>query len=514
MVKFRMFFDSDKETKWLNQMAEQGWAMTGFFFGGYRFTKCEPGEYIYQLDMVDKIFSLPESYRQFMCEMGVEIVCFWGFWVVLRKKAEDGPFELYTDAGSSFEHYVKIRNMFQAVSMIIAASLLNTVIYGEIFKGAAGLVTILVMAVILTVFLRESMHLSGILKDLKSRLEPGQGEASSASVLRKHGGCIAVFLCCVPFLCSFLHELGHCIAVWICGGTVTGFHPFGSDAHMTYAMGLGNISRGFVDVAGTLLPLMIAAAVLLFYRSSKKRSLLNMLLLIMSAYFISPVIVWIIEPLLCLLNYFNPREDVVHFIDDTGFHPAAVALCATLVFVSMVFLFARRMLVMFDDFSKSSVRKYIILITSIVAVMDMFFLFFAFGKVPAKGDFQYTVEGRQDSILWQELDIDISQAGDYSLYLEWEIDREGVLAAVILKDEDGIYNGASASYLTLESGPFYLDSGSYTLSFYFMSCEEDWLEYCRITGRDASGLEDYSWQPDGAATVTGNYSLAPVYGRN
>ena len=514
MVKFRLFFDSDKETKWLNRMAEQGWAMTGFCAGSYRFTKCEPGEYIYQLDMVDKIFSLPESYRQFMREMGVEIVCFWGFWVVLRKKAEDGPFELYTDAGSSFEHYVKIRNMFHVASMITAASLLSGVIYGEFFIGAAGLVTALVIAVFLAVFLRESMRLSGILEDLKSRLEPGQGEAVSASALRKQGGCIAVFLCCVPFLCSFLHELGHCIAVWICGGTVTSFHPFGSDAHMTYAGGLGSLSDALVLAAGTLLPLMIAAAILLFYRSSKKRSLLNILLLIMSGQFLLPVIAWIIEPLLYLLNFVNPREDVIKFIDETGFHPAAVALCATLVFVSMVFLFAGRMLEMFDDFSKSAVRKYIILVTSIVAVMDMLFVFLAFGKVPAKGDFQYTAEGRQDSILWQELDVDISQAGDYSFYVEWEIDREGVLAAVILKDDDEVYSGASAAYLTLGSGPFYLDSGSYTLSFYFMSCEEDWLEYCRITGTDASSLEDYFWQPDGTATVTGSYSLAPVYSWN
>lgn len=512
MVKFRLFFDSDKETKWLNRMAEQGWAMTGFFAGGYRFTKCEPGEYIYQLDIVDKIFSLPESYRQFMCEMGVEIVCFWGFWVVLRKKAEDGPFELYTDAGSSFEHYVKIRNMFQAASMITASSLLSIVICGGIFKGG-GLVAALMIAVILTVFLRESMRLNGILEELKSRLEPGQGEASSASVLRKHGGCIAIFLCCVPFLSSFLHELGHCIAVWICGGTVTGFHPFGSDAHMTYT-GLGSMSCALVDVAGTILPIMIAAAVLLFYRNSKKHPLLNILLLIMSAEFLLSGIVWIIEPILCLLNFVNSREDVIHFIDHTGFHPAAVALCATFVFLSMVFLFAKRVQGMVDDFSKSAVRKYIILVTSIVAVLELFFMFISIGKAPAKGDFQYTVEGRQDSILWQELDIDVSQAGDYRFYLEWEIDREGVLAAVILKDEDGIYNGASASYIILETVPFYLDSGSYTLSFYFLSCQEDWLEYCGIVGADASDLEDFSWQPNGMATVTGRYSLTPDYSYN
>ena len=33
MIRFRLYFDKDAETKWLNEMAEQGWAMKSFFAG-------------------------------------------------------------------------------------------------------------------------------------------------------------------------------------------------------------------------------------------------------------------------------------------------------------------------------------------------------------------------------------------------------------------------------------------------------------------------------------------------
>lgn len=52
MIKFKLYFDKDAETKWLNQMAAEGWAMTGFFAGFYTFEKCEKGKYIYQVTSV------------------------------------------------------------------------------------------------------------------------------------------------------------------------------------------------------------------------------------------------------------------------------------------------------------------------------------------------------------------------------------------------------------------------------------------------------------------------------
>ena len=118
MIKFRMYYDKDKETEWLNEMCAQGWAMTNFFAGFYSFDKCQPGEYIYQVDIQDTFGKVPNDYRELMKEMDVEIIQNWGYWILLRKKAADGEFELYTDTESLIEHYSKIRKMFKGVTII------------------------------------------------------------------------------------------------------------------------------------------------------------------------------------------------------------------------------------------------------------------------------------------------------------------------------------------------------------------------------------------------------------
>lgn len=118
MKKFRFYFDKDKETVWLNEMAAKGYALTGFFAGIYSFEKTEPGEYVYQIDFNDKMFAVSDDYRSFMEETGVEIVQSWGYWVFLRKKAADGDFILYSDVDSLITHYTKIRNMFKVVTLI------------------------------------------------------------------------------------------------------------------------------------------------------------------------------------------------------------------------------------------------------------------------------------------------------------------------------------------------------------------------------------------------------------
>ncbi len=107
MLKFKLYFDNEKEAEWLNEMAAKGYALTDYWWGLYNFEKCLPGEYVYQIDIVDGFFNVDDDYRQFMEDIGVELVCMWGFWVILRKKAADGPFQLYTDVESSIEHYSK-----------------------------------------------------------------------------------------------------------------------------------------------------------------------------------------------------------------------------------------------------------------------------------------------------------------------------------------------------------------------------------------------------------------------
>lgn len=133
MIKFRLYLDKDAETKWLNKMAEKGYAMTRFAAGFYKFEKSEPGQYIYQVDFGSKFFSVTEEYREFMEAVGVEIVQTWGFWVFLRKAAAEGDFQLYTDVDSSIEHYSKIRKMLKIVGIIEILIFIS-----EVMGAAAG----------------------------------------------------------------------------------------------------------------------------------------------------------------------------------------------------------------------------------------------------------------------------------------------------------------------------------------------------------------------------------------
>ena len=118
MTKFRLYFDKDKETIWLNEMAAKGYALKNFFAGFYQFEDCEPGEYTYQIDIDSKFASVTDDYREFMEENKIEIVCLWGYWNILRKKSADGEFILYTDVDSTIEHYTKILTLFKVVTII------------------------------------------------------------------------------------------------------------------------------------------------------------------------------------------------------------------------------------------------------------------------------------------------------------------------------------------------------------------------------------------------------------
>ena len=115
MIRFRLYFDKDPETEWLNRMASDGWALKGFFAGFYSFEKCGKGEWIYQIDFGDHAYHVSDEYRELMTDLGIEIVALWGFWIILRKRAADGPFELYTDTESMIGHYRKILKMFMGV---------------------------------------------------------------------------------------------------------------------------------------------------------------------------------------------------------------------------------------------------------------------------------------------------------------------------------------------------------------------------------------------------------------
>lgn len=189
MMRFRLYFDKDKETEWLNEMSRQGYALTGLCMGFYSFERCEPGEYVYQVDFTDGFFRVSSDYREFMAEAGVELVCLWGYWVILRKRASEGAFELYTDVESSIEHYTKIRRMFKAVTCLEIICLFME-IFGAIQGSRAALCGMWLIAAFVVGFLKELMHLKEILAELRGRI--GETEECGLPGGRRK---LSLFLC-------------------------------------------------------------------------------------------------------------------------------------------------------------------------------------------------------------------------------------------------------------------------------------------------------------------------------
>lgn len=174
MIKFRLYFDKDKETEWINKLAAEGLSLTGFFAGFYNFEKCDPGKYTYQIDFGEKFFAVTDSYREFMEENNIEIVQTWGYWIILRKHTSDDKFKLYTDVDSSIEHYSKIKTMFKIVTIIELICFIM-----ECLAAAAGnnwaVFFATLIGILVLVLLRAVVNTNHIINELKER----KGEAVS-----------------------------------------------------------------------------------------------------------------------------------------------------------------------------------------------------------------------------------------------------------------------------------------------------------------------------------------------
>ena len=179
MTKFRLYFNKDKETTWLNEMAAKGYALKSFFAGFYSFEKCEPGEYVYQIDFGSKIFSVSDDYREFMAENNIEIVCLWGYWIILRKRASEGEFVLYTDVDSSIEHYTKILKMFKGVTIVeLICFFVETII--TMTGSPVGIFGMLLIGALAIAMMYATISTKRTINELKER--KGDSPASASSV--------------------------------------------------------------------------------------------------------------------------------------------------------------------------------------------------------------------------------------------------------------------------------------------------------------------------------------------
>ena len=104
LYKWYWVWEFEKEERWLNEMAMQGWALCAVGFCSYTFERCEPGEYTIRLEMRQR----DEGYVDFMRETGAEYVGRVFALIYFRKRAEYGPFDLFSDLDSRIAHLDRI----------------------------------------------------------------------------------------------------------------------------------------------------------------------------------------------------------------------------------------------------------------------------------------------------------------------------------------------------------------------------------------------------------------------
>lgn len=135
----------EKEERWLNDMAALGWNLVDTTGVRYVFEQGTPGEYLYKLELLENLPNTAESqrYLRFMEDAGIEQVAACGRWVYFRRRAEDGPFDLFSDLDSRITHLRRIRALLLAVLGVeLLAVVLQFVAFAHVdapdFKQAMG----------------------------------------------------------------------------------------------------------------------------------------------------------------------------------------------------------------------------------------------------------------------------------------------------------------------------------------------------------------------------------------
>lgn len=123
----KVFFiwDYEREQAWINEQARQGWNLVRVGFCRYEFEYGEPGEYQYALQALEGTAgsAKQQDYLDFLEDMGVELIARFTYWGYFRRKSQDTPFEMYSDANSHIRH---IRRIEYCLLPVLVLCLLDT----------------------------------------------------------------------------------------------------------------------------------------------------------------------------------------------------------------------------------------------------------------------------------------------------------------------------------------------------------------------------------------------------
>lgn len=151
---FRTFIDYEKEEQWINAQSLKGLHLKRALPFYYQFEEEKPGEYIYRVVLLPKD---REEYLEFLDSTGIEIVCKYYKWAYVRKKSEEGLFELYSDHTSKITYYNQIILLYLSLFFInLIGAISNISIFltsnGESLENLNGWTGVLSTFVVILLF--------------------------------------------------------------------------------------------------------------------------------------------------------------------------------------------------------------------------------------------------------------------------------------------------------------------------------------------------------------------------
>lgn len=166
----KIMWNFEKEERWINSMASKGLNFIGYSFLTYIFEEGEPGEYIYRTEFLQELPSSPESqaYVKFMEESGVECIDTYMRWAFFRKRASEGPFNLYTDYESRIKHYKRILSFISIVIAVnLFAGLFNIflMLYLSSRLNSIGIINIIIFFILLPLFISYTRRITHLKKE-------------------------------------------------------------------------------------------------------------------------------------------------------------------------------------------------------------------------------------------------------------------------------------------------------------------------------------------------------------
>ena len=155
-VVHRLYWDFEREERWLNEQAALGWHLVRYSLGGYRFEQGEPGAFIYRIELLPagRGSAASRDYLSLLAESGIEMVSTYMRWVYLRRPAALGAFELFTDLESRIGHYRRVVGFLSVILAALACSAAALIVTSGRSGGVVldlSLVLVVVALVLITV---------------------------------------------------------------------------------------------------------------------------------------------------------------------------------------------------------------------------------------------------------------------------------------------------------------------------------------------------------------------------